>query len=78
MSRKNKLFDRLKNNPKDVRFGDIRNLMVDIGFELKRTSGSHYIFSKGDITFVIPAHNNKVKAVYVKRLIDIIEKQQKG
>jgi len=30
-------------------------------------------FRRDEIIFVIPVHNNKVKAVYVKRVIEIIE-----
>ena len=77
MSKKNKLVNWIKNNPKDVRFNDLRNLLNDVGFELKRISGSHYVFSKENTIFVIPSHNNKVKEIYVKRVIDIIERIKK-
>jgi predicted RNA binding protein YcfA (HicA-like mRNA interferase family) len=42
---------------------------------LDRITGSHHIFLKNDITFVIPVHNNKVKTVYVKRVIELIEQK---
>jgi predicted RNA binding protein YcfA (HicA-like mRNA interferase family) len=36
-------------------------------------TGSHHIFSNSEITFVIPVHANRVKFVYVKRVIKLIE-----
>ena len=77
MTQKIKLFERIKNNPKDVNFKDLENFLKEIGFEFKRTSGSHHIYSKDEITFVIPSHNNKVKEIYVKRVISLIENYRK-
>ena len=77
MTRKTKLIVKLKNNPQNVSFTDLRVLLEGKGFVLKRVSGSHFIYSKAEVTFVIPSHNNKVKEIYVKRVIDIIEKMPK-
>lgn len=75
MSKRDKLRERLKNNPANARFSDIRKLLEYEGFMLDRITGSHHIFSKDDITFVIPVHNSKVKTVYVKRVIELIEQK---
>ncbi len=77
MSKKSKLFERLKANPKGATFAAIRKLLLQEGFELDRITGSHHIFKSGAVTFVIPVHNNRVKIVYVKRVIELIE-QAKG
>ena len=71
--RKRKLLDRLTNNPKDVTFDDIRALLSYEGFKLDRVTGSHHVFKKAATTFVIPVHSNRVKSVYVKRVIALIE-----
>lgn len=34
--------------------------------------GSHHIFKRSGVTFVVPVHGNRVKSVYVKRLIELI------
>lgn len=73
MSRREKLRERLKNNPKNAKFSDIRTLLEQEGFLLDRITGSHHIFTKNAVTFVIPVHNNKVKIIYVKRVIELIE-----
>lgn len=75
--RKRKLLDRLKNSPAGVTFDDIRTLLLREGFRLDRVTGSHHIFKKSDVTFVIPVHANRVKSVYVKRVIELVE-QAKG
>jgi predicted RNA binding protein YcfA (HicA-like mRNA interferase family) len=71
--RKLKLLERLKNNPRGATFDDIRTLLSQEGFALDRITGSHHIFKKSGITFVIPVHGNRVKSVYVKRVIELVE-----
>jgi predicted RNA binding protein YcfA (HicA-like mRNA interferase family) len=74
MVRRAKLFEKLKNNPKDATFEQIAKLLGSEGFSLDRISGSHHIYKNGTVIFVLPVHGKKVKTVYVKRLIEIIEK----
>jgi predicted RNA binding protein YcfA (HicA-like mRNA interferase family) len=75
MSKLEKLFQRLKNNPKNATFAQIEKLLLQENFILDRIAGSHHIFKRDSITFVIPVHKNKVKSVYVKRVIELIEKE---
>ena len=75
--RRDKLLEKLKNQPNNVTFGDVRKLLETEGFILDRISGSHHIFCKGSIIFAIPTHRNRVKVVYVKRVIEIIEEHGK-
>jgi predicted RNA binding protein YcfA (HicA-like mRNA interferase family) len=56
-----------------VNFSDLRKLLELDNFVLDRITGSHHIFIKGDIILVIPVHNNRVKSVYVKRVLELIE-----
>ncbi|WP_439638148.1 type II toxin-antitoxin system HicA family toxin [Spirulina sp.] len=73
MSKREKLRQRLRNNPQNATFSDIRKILEQEGFTLDRITGSHHIFTKDDVTFVVPVHNNKVKTIYVKRVIELIE-----
>lgn len=75
MSKREKLFQRLKNNPKNATFAQIEKLLLQENFILDRIVGSHHIFKSGSITFVIPVHKNKVKSIYVKRVTELIEKE---
>lgn len=74
---KRKLIERLTNNPKGATFHDVRKLLTHYGFQLERVTGSHHIFSRSDATFAIPVHANRVKSVYVRRVIKLLE-QSKG
>ncbi|MEN3328867.1 MAG: hypothetical protein V7638_3674 [Acidobacteriota bacterium] len=71
--RKRTLLERLTNNPNGATFDDVRTLLLQEGFKLDRISGSHYIFKKPGITFVMPVHRNRVKSVYVRRVIQLIK-----
>jgi predicted RNA binding protein YcfA (HicA-like mRNA interferase family) len=72
MAKREKLIEALTNHPNKVTFSDVQALLEIEGFNLDRITGSHHIFKKDDITFVIPVHKNRVKSVYVKRVIDLI------
>jgi len=74
--KKQKLLTRLKNNPSGARFDDLRTLLFQEGFRLDRVTGSHHIFRKAQIAFVIPVHSNRVKSVYVKRVIELVEQEK--
>jgi len=73
MTKRDRLIELLKNSPNNITFGDIRKLLEIEDFMLDRISGSHHIFKKNEVIFVIPVHHNRVKSVYVKRVIELIE-----
>jgi predicted RNA binding protein YcfA (HicA-like mRNA interferase family) len=76
MSRREKLLKLLKSSPNNVTFQDVSKLLEFDGFFLDRISGSHHIFKKNELIFVLPVHNNRVKSVYVRRVIELIEGEQ--
>ncbi len=76
MSKSEKLLDKLRNSPKNATFADLKKLLVQEGFLLERITGSHHIFKRNEVTFVIPVHKNRVKSVYVRRVIEIIEESK--
>jgi predicted RNA binding protein YcfA (HicA-like mRNA interferase family) len=73
MGKREKLIDRLTNNPQNAIFADIRNLLEYEGFYLDRVKGSHHVFKYAETSFVVPVHNNKVKAIYVRKVLELIE-----
>lgn len=69
MSKKEKLKDKIKNNPKNVSFETLKTLLISEGFALKGVSGSHYTFSKaGYKNIVLPLHK-PMKETYVKEVL---------
>lgn len=73
MAKRERLLDAVKRAPHNVTFAKLRKLLEQEGFFLERIGGSHHNFRRGSTIFVVPVHNNRVKIVYVKRAIEIIE-----
>ena len=63
--------------PSDVRFATLRAQLESAGWMLTRISGSHHIFVKpGRLPISIPVHKNKVKAVYARKVRQILEEDK--
>ncbi len=73
MGKREKIIDRLTNNPQNATFADIRNLLEYEGFYLDRVTGSHHIFIYSETIFAIPIQDNKVKSIYVEKILELIE-----
>lgn len=75
-TRRQKRRRKIAQKPKNVRFEDLRRLLEDYDFELKRTKGSHHSFVGyvGDekVTVVIP-YRRPLKEVYVKNVLKILD-----
>ena len=74
MGKREKIIARLINSPQNATFSDIRNLLEYEGFYLERVTGSHHIFKYAETTFVIPVHNNSIKAIYVRKVLELINR----
>jgi len=75
MSKKQKLIERLKSNPKDFRFDEMKTALISLGMSLSnkgKTSGSRVEFSKGKV--VIQLHKpHPRKELYEYQIKDIIK-----
>ncbi len=74
MGKREKLIDRLTDNPQNTTFGDLRNLLEYEGFYLDRVTETHHIFIYAETIFVIPVNNSKVKAIYVEKVLELIDR----
>ena len=77
MTKREKRLQKIRQNPKDVSFEDLRQVLEDYGFEYDRSKGSHFLFLYilGGQTeqFVVPFHRPVVKQFYVKKALEIID-----
>jgi predicted RNA binding protein YcfA (HicA-like mRNA interferase family) len=76
MSKRDKLRRKLRNNPRDATMQEVETLLLRFDFVLERVSGSHHIYRYNGVPvrkIVIPLHGRKVKEVYVKRAIDLLD-----
>lgn len=76
MTKRQKLRQKIEQNPKHVLFQDLRLLLEENGFELKRTKGSHHSFVgkvAGKKTSLVVPYKKPLKEVYVKKALDLIK-----
>jgi predicted RNA binding protein YcfA (HicA-like mRNA interferase family) len=73
---KQRLYEELKYNPKNIRFKRLCKIAEAFGFVMRKGKGSHHIFTRPDITELLNFQNikGKAKPYQVKQLIKIIEK----
>jgi predicted RNA binding protein YcfA (HicA-like mRNA interferase family) len=75
LSRREKRLQKIRQNPKNVAFDDLHQLLQDYGFELRRVTGSHHIFEytlgEERLKFIVP-FGRPVKSYYIKEAIRII------
>jgi predicted RNA binding protein YcfA (HicA-like mRNA interferase family) len=79
MTKREKRLQKMRQNPKDVSFADLRTVLEDFGFELVRSSGSHHSFNitiDGESRLFVVPYRHPVKAVYVREALLLIDKIQ--
>jgi predicted RNA binding protein YcfA (HicA-like mRNA interferase family) len=77
MSKLSKLVEHFLTIPPEVRFNEVQYLLEKFGFIEKRSKGSHHIFenSEGCAITIPKKGGQKVKKIYVKRLIELLDLQ---
>jgi predicted RNA binding protein YcfA (HicA-like mRNA interferase family) len=75
MSKLKKLSDKVRNNPKNVRFDEICKLAEAFGFNYKGGKGSHIVYSKKGIPDIVNFQNvnGMVKPYQVRQFLKIVE-----
>ena len=77
MTRKRKLYQRLINNQKNVKFDDFITTVESFGFVLDRIKGSHYVFKHPEVSseFLVlqPDRNNRAKPYQIKQFLSLVE-----
>ena len=80
MGKKEKLIERLKSNPKDFTFDEMRNVLENLGFEMfnkGKTSGSRVKFMKDNIPIILhkPHPRKELLEYQIKQVLVILEKE---
>jgi hypothetical protein len=73
---KQRLYEELKNNPKNIRFKRLCKIAEVFGFTLRKGKGSHHIFTRPGVSELLNFQNikGKAKPYQVKQLIKIVER----
>ncbi len=77
MSKREKALNKIRNNPKNVRYEELEAVLIFLGFEKRNTGSSHVVFTRaGSLPLTIPIHKPQLKPFCVKlalRTIDEID-----
>ncbi|MTI82327.1 MAG: toxin HicA [Firmicutes bacterium] len=75
MSKLQKLYRKIKNNPKAVSFRDLDKLLAFAGFKVRQPGGgsSHYFYKKKNKCISVPYKRPYVREYYVNRVIELLE-----
>ena len=75
MTKREKALIKIRQNPKNVRFEDIDNLLSRYGFS-KRQKGSHAVYTHEDVPEIItvPFRVPFILPVYAKNVLKILDK----
>ncbi|GAB4446993.1 MAG: hypothetical protein Fur0044_43040 [Anaerolineae bacterium] len=79
MTQQEKLRRRLEQNPKTVRFEDIDRLLQAHGFQVRqpRSGSSHHFYKRGQIAVSVPRRRPYVLPIYVKLVLEAIDRAEK-
>jgi len=74
LSKRDKRLQALKNNPKNVKFETVQNVLLSKGFSETAPGGgsSHYTYSKGPYRITV-VKDKPVNSIYIRQAIRIIE-----
>lgn len=74
-----KLLQKIKNNPKQVRFEELDKILTRAGFtrRQRRRGSSHYIYTKEAARITVPFDQPHIKAKYVELAIKTLEGEMK-
>lgn len=77
MSQLEKLYRRALAQPGSVRWSELDKLLQKFGFTRRQPGGgsSHYVYTRGAAQIAVPkSGSDSVKAVYVRRAMDALER----
>lgn len=75
MTKRQKRLERIRDNPKNVRFEDLDQLLFDYGFTRRQPRGgsSHYIYARDKLRLTIPMNRPYLKEVYVRNVLKLLD-----
>jgi hypothetical protein len=78
MARRDRLIQAVRNNPKDVRFGDACKIAEMLGFVRRGGKGSHRVYVKtGEaVALNFQDRGGRIKPYQARQLIEMIEKYE--
>lgn len=73
MTQRDKLVNKIRNNPNNVSFADLKTALEGLGFPLVRVTGSHHMYRVGKKIVIVPRHEAQLKAYLVRKALDALD-----
>jgi len=79
MMQRAKLLEALRNNPRGVRFSELRLALVHVGFVFKRQSGSHLVYYHPIWRehMIVQEQRGMAKRYQVEQFLDIVAARER-
>ena len=74
MTKREKALQKIRNNPRGVRFNDLAKMLEQYGFEIRKTGGSHQVFMRGQYRISVPFRKPHLLEYVVKDALKILDK----
>lgn len=71
-----KLYNKMKRNPQNIRYEELEQLLTRKGgFEVRNKGSSHYTFSHPDLAEILTVKKEQpyLKSIYVKKALKLFE-----
>jgi predicted RNA binding protein YcfA (HicA-like mRNA interferase family) len=73
MTKRDKLIERMRRDPRSIRFDEIETLLLSLGFVKRQKGSSHVVFTLGSSEVVVPFRKPTVKPVYVQLVLALLD-----
>lgn len=75
MGKIDKLVKKLLLRPPEIKFDDIRYVLIEFGYQEIRSKGSHHSFKneQGEVIIIPKKGGQKVKRTYIEELIRLLD-----
>ncbi len=73
MTKAQKDIDKLRQNPRHVRYDELVTILTRLGFEKRQDSTSHVRFTHGTHILVIPKRKPFLKPIYVNQVLKLLD-----
>ena len=73
MTRREKLLNRMRSNPKGIHPEEIDSLLVYCGFEKRRSGKNHCVYRLGEEVLVVNFHRDYVHFKSVKEILVLLD-----
>lgn len=73
ITKREKLIERMRRNPRSIRFDEIETLLLSLGFVKRQKGSSHAVFTLSSYRVVVPFHRPTAKPIYVQLVLALLD-----